>query len=84
MDTFQLVAETNTNDGCLIRDTIEIRVGDFLPPLRDTVLACPGEPVALNPDGDTKLEYSWSPADDLDLTDPGNPVATLQDDQTSR
>jgi gliding motility-associated-like protein len=82
MDTFQLVAETNTNDGCLIRDTIEIRVGDFLPPLRDTVVACPGEPVALNPGGDTNLEYSWSPADDLDLTDPGNPVATLQDDQT--
>ena len=82
MDTFQLVAETNTNDGCLIRDTIEIRVGDFLPPLRDTVVTCPGEPVALNPGGDTNLEYSWAPADDLDLTDPSNPVAILQDDQT--
>ncbi len=82
MDTFQLVAETNTNDGCLIRDTIEIRVGDFMPPLRDTVVACPGEAIAINPGGDMTLEYSWSPAGDLDLTIPSNPTATLQEDQT--
>jgi len=82
MDTFQLVAETNTNDGCLIRDTIEIRVGDFMPPLQDTVLACPGEGIGINPGGDPALVYTWSPSGALNLTIPSNPVVVLQADQT--
>jgi len=82
MDTFQLVAETNTNDGCLIRDTIEIRVGDFDPPLQDTVLACPGEAIGINPGGDPSLDYVWSPSQSLNLTVPSNPVTVLTDDQT--
>lgn len=45
--------------------------------LRDTVLACQGQGVALNPGGNPTLNYSWSPAQFLDNPNAVNPVATV-------
>ncbi|RME97328.1 MAG: gliding motility-associated C-terminal domain-containing protein, partial [Bacteroidetes bacterium] len=44
---------------------------------------CPGEPTAINPNGNPNLSYEWSPEDEaIDLTNPWNPVVTTTIDRT--
>lgn len=58
-----------------IRQTIN--VGLIEVELPDTVISCAGDPVSLNPDPDTSLIYSWSPAIFLDDANAPNPTATV-------
>ena len=43
--------------------------------------ACENTPTQLNPNGNPAYEYTWMPSDLLDLTNPWNPVATLDSSQ---
>jgi gliding motility-associated-like protein len=45
--------------------------------LPDTIVACSGQPVALNPKGDTNLKYEWTPSNLLDNPTSPNPSATV-------
>ncbi|NRB61905.1 MAG: gliding motility-associated C-terminal domain-containing protein [Saprospiraceae bacterium] len=82
MDTLVIVVEGLTYEGCSLRDSIMISVGDFMVPVSDTIAACPGEPIGINPNGDPDLNYMWSPDDDLDISQPWNPIATLSESIT--
>ncbi len=48
-------------------------IGDIS--IADTLIACPGTGVFLNPDGDTTLHYTWSPATGLSDSTAANPFA---------
>lgn len=50
--------------------------------IKDTVIACAGQGVALNPGGNPNLKYVWSPAQFLDNPTAVNPIATV--DSTTR
>lgn len=45
------------------------------------IQACENTPTELNPNGNPAYQYTWSPADLLDLTNPWNPTATLDSSQ---
>ncbi len=55
----------------------EITVVELKLELRDTVISCFGEPVALNPGGKTNYIYEWTPTDGLDNPKSANPIATV-------
>lgn len=59
----------------LIQKTIN--VGLIEVELPDTIISCAGDPVKLNPDPDTTLQYSWTPAVFLDDPNSPNPTATV-------
>jgi gliding motility-associated-like protein len=52
--------------------------------LPDTIKVCSGKSVALNPGGDPKLTYRWSPATDLSSTTIANPIAQPKTTTTYR
>lgn len=62
-------------DGC--RDTLNrlVEIPLIETTLPDTVGACPGEPVALNPDFNPEYTYSWTPVEALDDPTAPNPLA---------
>ncbi|MEO5582951.1 MAG: PKD domain-containing protein, partial [Saprospiraceae bacterium] len=43
----------------------------------DTIIACAGQPIALNPKANNALKYEWAPADGLDNPNSPNPIATV-------
>lgn len=65
-----------SEDGC--SDTLSQDVPLTLPEsfLQDTVVACPGTTVGLNPMGNTDYSYSWSPEDYLSDSQVANPAAS--------
>ena len=75
--------EVENGDTCMSSITKTI---DFLPivsNLPDTVILCPNiTGVELNPNGNPIYNYTWSPTDGLDLTNPWNPVASPSETTT--
>lgn len=55
-------------------------VEDVLKNLPDTVFACPGIAVTLNPDGNDDLTYEWSPAGLFSNPSSSSPTLTTNDD----
>ncbi|MBK9107951.1 MAG: gliding motility-associated C-terminal domain-containing protein [Saprospiraceae bacterium] len=62
---------------CLREVEQEITVVELKINLTDTVIACFGESVSLNPGGDPKYSYKWSPMEGLDNPNSPNPTATV-------
>jgi gliding motility-associated-like protein len=61
-------------------ETITINFFDIS--IQDTVIACFGQPVTLNPGGDTDLDYEWSPPELFD--DPNAATQVVQVDESTR
>ncbi|MBK9491048.1 MAG: hypothetical protein IPO07_21320 [Haliscomenobacter sp.] len=72
------------SDGtCIERDTVKVTLADFKPgDLTSPQSACAGEPLALNPNGNPTYQYQWSPTTGLNLSNPSNPIATLNTSTT--
>jgi gliding motility-associated-like protein len=70
--------------GCTELDFVEVIVADIPQmPFEPVVNACPGVPTPINPNNaNPNLVYEWSPSEGLDLSDPSNPIATLDSDAT--
>lgn len=61
---------------------ITVTVTDLeLPPIPDTTI-CLGASAVLNSEGDTTLNYQWSPSIGLSATDVARPIATVEANQT--
>ncbi|MCB9310148.1 MAG: gliding motility-associated C-terminal domain-containing protein [Lewinellaceae bacterium] len=45
--------------------------------LKDPIILCPGQSKYLITGGNSSWDYQWSPTDGLDLTDPSNPIVTI-------
>lgn len=67
---------------CPDSDTAEIVINFFDISLMDTIIACFGEPVTLNPGGDPGLSYQWSP-ENL-FNDPTEASPTIQVNEDTR
>lgn len=67
-----------SNGTCTQKDTVKVTLADFKPgDLTSPQSACAGQPLALNPNGNPAYTYTWSPTTGLNLTNPHNPIATL-------
>ncbi|MBK8955572.1 MAG: gliding motility-associated C-terminal domain-containing protein [Saprospiraceae bacterium] len=55
----------------------EVTVVELKINLKDTVISCFGESVFLNPGGDPKYHYEWTPVEGLDNPNSPNPKATI-------
>ncbi|MEO1715198.1 MAG: PKD domain-containing protein, partial [Bacteroidota bacterium] len=71
----------SSDDGCVdtLTQLLEIALIDEV--LDDTITACNGEPVFLNPDFDPEYSYEWFPATGLD--DPTSPNPTANPTETT-
>lgn len=71
-----------SSDSTCVRDTfIEIVVVELKITLEDTIISCFGQSVPLNPGGDPKLSYMWSPTQGLNDAKIPNPIATVSSSQ---
>jgi gliding motility-associated-like protein len=85
VDTSDLVITAVAVDstGCEQRVEVKINIDGLENPGLDSPLEiCEGIPTAINPGANANYEYQWSPVEGLDLSDPRNPVATLDTSQT--
>ncbi|MDQ3143151.1 MAG: PKD domain-containing protein [Bacteroidota bacterium] len=62
---------------CIVGSTKEITIVFIDVNLADTISACHGEPVPLNPGGNPDYEYRWTPITGLDNPNAANPIATV-------
>lgn len=62
---------------CMRSITKELTVAFIDVKLKDTVIACHGETVGLNPGGNADFEYEWLPTTGLDNNKVPNPKATV-------
>ncbi len=74
--------EITSSDGCV--DEVSEEIEFDLPALSfpDTLYACSGALLALNPSPDFGYNYTWSPGDLLENPNAANPVVLLEDSQT--
>ena len=84
-ETYTIYGEaTDPATGCTERITSTVQVFEFMPnDFVDSVTPCFGESVVI--EGGTAVEgyvYEWTPSDNLDLSDPANPVGTFEEDVT--
>jgi len=76
--TTYYVLATEAATGCTDTNTIVVSVTVLTDGIPDPeVTACNGEPTPLNPNGNPNYVYTWDPVTGLDLTNPWNPIATL-------
>ena len=66
---------------CVETGSIEVLTSDFEAVVQDTVEACPGIGVPVNPVGNPAYSYNWMPGTGLDDSTSYNPTATLWEDQ---
>ncbi|MEL7121904.1 MAG: gliding motility-associated C-terminal domain-containing protein, partial [Bacteroidota bacterium] len=71
-----------SDDQCVDVDTIVVTVFELKAGVMDTVVVCPGEFAALNPDGCIDYEYTWEPTDGLALGVPSQPIVNVFEDMT--
>lgn len=64
------------DDGCVDSITQVVNIELIAVELADSLVSCNGEPVALNPDPDLSLNYTWSPDSSLDNGAAANPLAS--------
>jgi len=67
-------AIVSNQNACSDTVTVRVEVVPFEADVRDTIFACFGEPVGINPDFVEAYQYQWSPADDLDDANADNPI----------
>ncbi len=67
---------------CEESDSVMVITSDFSAEMQDSIEACPGIGVPLNPNGNPDYIYAWSPGNGLDDSTAVNPTATLWDDET--
>ena len=67
--------------GCEETGEVLVHTSDFTAAVQDTVEACAGVPVELNPDGNPAYDYLWIPGTGLDDSTSYNPTAILYEDQ---
>ncbi len=63
-------------DGCIDTAEASLTISLIIVELKDTIVSCNGEPVALNPSGNATYNYNWYPADDLSDPEAANPIAS--------
>ena len=56
---------------------VRIPVSEEIKAIKDTIIACDGQPVGLNRNGNRNLKYVWSPANLLNDPTAVNPLATV-------
>lgn len=80
--TYTVTLEITSSDGCVdeVAQPIEVTIPD--PLLPDTLAACPGASLSLNPNPLNGYTYTWSPDTGLDDAGAISPVATLDSSQT--
>ncbi|MBK9721422.1 MAG: gliding motility-associated C-terminal domain-containing protein [Saprospiraceae bacterium] len=66
-----------TDSICLRSTSKEIVIVELKATLEDSVIACLGQSVALNPGGNTSYKYKWSPSEGLSDSTIANPIATV-------
>lgn len=66
----------SSDDGCVDTLTQTLEIDLIEESLADTLIACNGEPVALNPDFDPSYSYEWFPSTGLDDANSPNPMAS--------
>ena len=81
-EPIEITAVAVDSIGCEQRQTVTITPEDLDAGLDSPVEACAEIPTELNPGGDSSYTYQWFPTDNLDLTNPANPIATLTMDQS--
>ena len=74
--SFEVSVTVSNDKNCDTTLVIPVTIEEFnpsgLPPA--SIDACAGDMVQLNPGGNQELIWEWTPAADLDLTNPFNPV----------
>jgi len=78
LDTVEIQLTVESQNGCISTDT-KIIPTDILDPastIPDQLQICQGQSVELNPDGDTRFDYTWSPSNTLSDETSINPTAT--------
>ncbi len=76
--TFTTIYVQGTDEfGCSEFDQLTITSDAIVLELADTLGACSGEPVELNPTGNPTYTYTWSPSGGLDDPNSPNPTATI-------
>jgi gliding motility-associated-like protein len=69
--------------GCADTVCVTIQATDFQPGLENAIVnVCANTTTPLNPNGNPNYDYIWDPVDNLDLTEPWNPVVFTETDQT--
>jgi len=72
--TFQVTMNIFTNNGCDGSETKELKL-EFIEINFDTmVVLCPGDSVALNPNGNIGYEYHWTPTTNISDPNVANPT----------
>jgi gliding motility-associated-like protein len=69
-------------NGCVDTATVTVTAALVETGIQDVANICVNTPTELNPGGNPDLIYTWSPEDGLDLSNPWNPVADIDMDQT--
>lgn len=82
--SFEVSVTISNNKNCDTTLVIPVTIEEFNPSglPAESVEACAGDSVQLNPGGNTGLIWEWMPAADLDLTDPFNPVVVASENAT--
>jgi gliding motility-associated-like protein len=80
--TLSVNLQITSSDGCV--DEVSKEIAFELPTLSfpDTLYACPGTPLALNPSPDFSYNYTWSPGALLEDPNAANPEILLEGSQT--
>lgn len=71
-----------SDDGCVDSVVQLVNIELIEVSLADTLVACNGEPLSLNPDPDLSLIYSWTPGETLDDPMAANPLANPSETTT--
>ena len=78
-----ICAIAGAGTGCADTVCVTIQATDFQPGLENTLLnICANTDTPINPNGNPDYEYQWDPTDNLDLSDPWNPIVLTDTDQT--
>jgi len=77
--TYNVRITDTLRGGCFVTKQVKviIRLSDAIKDIKDTVIACSGQGIALNPTGNPALKYTWSPAQFLNNANAANPIATV-------
>jgi gliding motility-associated-like protein len=69
-------------NGCTDTATVNVTIFVLNSGIQDTLDVCSDTPTPINPDGNPAYTYVWTPTDDLDLSQPHNPVITTTVNRT--
>ncbi|MEP7269650.1 MAG: PKD domain-containing protein [Saprospiraceae bacterium] len=81
---FTVIITDKRFSNCTVTKTIKIKISlvNELQNIPDSVDVCAGSPTPINPKGDSRFKYEWSPATGLDNANIANPKATVNQTTT--